>query len=96
MFTMSVDFNWTFKDLVDNIKRLKEEYIFFLAFFNCGNTIEAKRLNNFYIKSIRDLFYSINIDDRQIDVAWEYMNDYISYPDLIYYRNQLDRRKKKW
>ena len=92
---MSVDKNWTFYDLVDNIKSLKEEYIFYLALFSFSEDIESKRLQNNYIRSIRDLFYSINLDDRKIDIAWEYMNDYVSYFDLIHYLHQLDKHKKK-
>ena len=92
---MRVDSNWSFKDLVSNIRRLKNEYIFYLAFFSCNDDIETKRLYNLYIKTIRDQFYDINIDERQIDIAWEYMNDYVTYQDLFYYLNRLDRHKKR-
>ena len=92
---MRVDSNWTFRDLVSNIKRLKEEYIFYLAFFSCNDDVESKRIKNIYIKTIRDSFYKINIDERQIDIAWEYMNDYVTYQDLYYYLSRLDRHKKK-
>ena len=92
---MRVDSSWSFKDLVSNIKRLKEEYIFFLAFFSSKNDIESKRIQNIYIKKVRDSFYAININERQIDVAWEYMNDYVTYQDLFYYLSLLDKRKKK-
>lgn len=93
---MSIDSNWTFRELVSNIRRLKEEYIFYLAFFSTKDDIETKRLYNLYIKTIRDSFYAINIDERKIDIAWEYMNDYVSYQELYYYLNRLDRNKKKW
>lgn len=92
---MSINNNWTFKDLVNNIKRLKEEYVFFLAFFSSFYDLEHLKIKNIYIKEIRDRFYKINIDDRQIDKAWEYMNDYIMYCDLVYYFDQFDKRKKK-
>ena len=92
---MSIDSYWTFNELVANIKRLKKEYVFYLAFFSCDDTIETKRLYNLYIKTIRDQFYDIKIDERKIDVAWEYMNDYVTYQDLFYYLNRLDRKKKK-
>ena len=92
---MSVNYNWSFKDLVMNIKRLKEEYIFYLAFFYCDDTIESKRLCNTYIKNIRDLFYKINIKEWQIDLCWEYMNDYIIYPDLLYHVSKLDKKNKR-
>lgn len=92
---MRVDSSWSFNDLFNNIKRLKEEYIFFLAFFSSKNDIESKRIVNIYIKTIRDSFYSLPIDERKIDVAWEYMNDYVTYQDLYYYLIRLDKHKKK-
>lgn len=92
---MSVDCNWSFKDLVYNIKCLKKEYTFYLALFSSDNSIETKKICNIYVKTIRDQFYKINIDDRQIDIAWEYMNDYVTYQDLFYYFNRLDKFKKK-
>lgn len=92
---MKIDSNWSFRDLVSNIRRLKKEYIFYLAFFSCDDSIETKRLYNLYIKTIRDLFYNLSIDERKIDIAWEYMNDYVSYQELFYYLTRLDRNKKK-
>lgn len=92
---MSIDTNWTFRDLVVNIKRLKEEYVFFLAFFSSFYDIEHLKIKNEYIKDIRDRFYSININERQIDVAWEFMNNYVCYHDLLYYLNRLDKKEKQ-
>lgn len=92
---MRVDSNWSFRDLVNNIRRLKKEYIFYLAFFSCDDSLETKRLYNLYIKTIRDLFYDIQIDERKIDIAWEYMNDYVTYQELFYYLSRLDRNKKR-
>ena len=92
---MSINNNWTFKDLVMNIERLKQEYIFFLAFFSSVDDIRHKKVQNLYIKDIRDRFYKINIDERQIDIAWEFMNDYVSYYDLVHYLRQLDKRRKQ-
>lgn len=92
---MRVDSNWSFRDLVSNIRRLKKEYIFYLAFFSCDDSIETKRLYNLYIKTIRDLFYNLSIEERKIDIAWEYMNDYVTYQELFYYLTRFDRNKKK-
>ena len=91
---MTIDSNWTFNELVKNIKRLKGEYVFFLAFFSSNDDLETKRLYNLYIKTIRDSFYSINIAEREIDVAWEYMNDYVTYNDLFYYLHRFERKRK--
>ena len=92
---MRVDYNWSFKDLIMNIKRLKEEYVFYLALFSSTDNIEDKKLCNLYIKTIRDTFYDFNLKEWQIDLCWEYMNDYIVYPDLIYHLNRLDKKNKK-
>ncbi len=92
---MSIENSWSFKELVFNIKRLKQEYIFFLAFFSCIDDLEHLKIRNTYTKEIRDKFYSLDINERYIDVAWEYMNDYLTYNDLLYYLYQLDKRKKR-
>ena len=91
---MRVDSDWNFSELLENIRRLKKEYIFYLAFFSSYDDLETKRLHNLYIKTIRDMFYNLPIDERKIDVAWEYMNDYVTYQDLFYY-NRLDKRTNK-
>jgi len=92
---MSIDSNWTFNELICNIERLKQEYIFFLAFFSSSNKIDDKRRTNTYIKEIRDKFYKINIKEWQIDLCWEFMNDYITYFDLIHVLHKLDKKRKK-
>lgn len=93
---MIVSKEWTFNELVENIERLKEEYIFFLAFFSSYNSsLESKRLYNQYIKSIRDLFYQTQMKEWQKDLCWEYMNNYICYPDLMYHVRKLDKKTKK-
>jgi hypothetical protein len=92
---MSIDSNWSFNELICNIERLKQEYIFFLAFFSSSNKIDDKRRTNTYIKEIRDKFYKINIKEWQIDLCWEFMNDYITYFDLIHVLHKLDKKRKK-
>lgn len=91
---MGIDSNWTFKDLVSNIERLKQEYIFFLAFFSTSNKVESNKVSNLYIKDIRDRFYNINIKEWQIDMCWEYMNDYLTYYDLLHVLSRIDKSKK--
>lgn len=92
---MSINQDWNFKDLVLNIERLKQEYIFFLAFFSSSNKVKDRKVSNLYIKEIRDKFYKINIKEWQIDLCWEFMNNYITYFDLIHVLNRLDRKRKK-
>lgn len=87
--------NWSFKDLVLNIERLKKEYIFYLAFFSCENDIEHKKIYNKYIKDIRDKFYKLSIKEWQIDLCWEYMNDYTELPILYSVMYRLDNKRKR-
>ena len=87
--------NWSFKDLVLNIERLKKEYIFYLAFFSCENDIEHKKIYNKYIKDIRDKFYKLSIKEWQIDLCWEYMNDYTELPILYSVMYRLDNKQKR-
>ena len=88
---MVVKNDWSFKELVDNIKRLKEEYDFFLAFFYFN--YETYKKSNEYKKRIRDMFYKVNIKEWQIDLCWEYMNDYRSYYELVEVVRKIDRKK---
>lgn len=92
---MSINQDWNFKDLVLNIERLKQEYIFFLAFFSSSNKVKDRKVSNLYIKEIRDKFYKINIKEWQIDLCWEFMNDYITYFDLIHVLHKLDKKRGK-
>lgn len=92
---MSIDSNWSFNELICNIERLKQEYIFFLAFFSSSNKLDDRKRTNTYIKEIRDKFYKINIKEWQIDLCWEFMNDYITYFDLIHVLHKLDKKRKK-
>lgn len=84
---------WSFNEIVNNIERLKEEYIFFLAFFSLDD--KMIRVRNQYIKWVRDKFYDMNIKEWQKDVCWEYMNGYICFPDLIYHVHKLDKKIKR-
>ena len=94
---MVVNSNWTFNEIVDNIKRLKEEYVFFLAFFSLNNDSESRKLYNSYIRNIRKTFYEFNIKEWQIDLCWEYMNDYLEYSNLKTVADRfIDKRTKKW
>lgn len=86
--------SWSFKELVDNLKMLKQEYDFCLAFFSLQE--EGTKERKEYRKKVRDMFYAIELKEWQIDIAWEYMNDYIIYPELIHILRIIDKRKKKW
>lgn len=76
---MEIDRGWSFKELIYHLETLKQEYDSVLASFL---PLQIKE-RNIYIKSIRDMFYSINLKEWQINVCWEYMNGYKNYTDVI-------------
>lgn len=93
---MVIKKDWTFNELVKNVERLKQEYIFFLAFFSFDNNIETIKNRNDYIRKIRTEIYKVNIKEWQIDMCWEYMNDYLEYPVLYEKMIKIEKKAKKW
>lgn len=93
---MVIDPNWSFSELSDNLKRLKKEYIFSLAFFSYhDNLIQKLKIENAYKREIRNSFYKINIKEWQIDMAWEYMNGYVPFTLVSSTARRMDRTSKK-
>ena len=93
---MIINPNWTFKELSRNLKRLKKEYIFYLAFFSYHeDLVEVLKQANAYKKNVRTKFYQINIKEWQIDMAWEFMNDYLPYSSIRDTVRRIDRGQKK-
>ena len=93
---MIIEKSWTIIDLVKNIKRLKEEYLFYLAFFSSTiNEYEVRKVTNVYIESVKKKFYELDIKEWQIDKCWEYMNDDICYQDLFYVIKRIENKNKK-
>ena len=70
---------WTFKEIVDNIKTLKLEYEKVLASFSY---FELKDKVDFE-RNTRNSFYSMNLKEWEIDKLWEYMNGYEELRVLI-------------
>lgn len=86
---MNIDSSWNLKELVYNLKALKEEYDIWIAFFlSCHN---SQKIMNKYIKYVRDKFYSLNLKEWQIDLCWEFMNDDKPYPELIRVFKRIDK-----
>lgn len=64
--------NWTFEDIVYNLKMLKSQYEEILAsfcYFELHKKVET-------IKAIRDNLYSLKLKEWQKNKIWEYMNGY--------------------
>ena len=75
LFNLDINPNWTFSEVVDNLKTLRDKYEDFLRFFNyfdLHSEVEFKRRT-------RNAFYSLNIPEWQIDKLWNYMNHFEFY-----------------
>lgn len=92
---MGINQSWDIRDLVSNIKRLKKEYVFYLAFFLYDYTYEELKTQNNFIRKIKDEIYSLKIEKWQVDKCWEYLNNDINYVELVYLVSRMDKRKKK-
>lgn len=79
MKELYINTEWTFKEVVDNIKTLKLEYEKILASFSY---FELKDKINFK-HNTRNSFYSMNLKEWEIDKLWEYMNGYEELRVLI-------------
>ena len=74
MFNFNLDINpeWTFSEVVEHIKALRDNYEQFLAlfsYFDLHEEVEFKRRT-------RDAFYRLNLLEWQKDKLWNYMNHY--------------------
>lgn len=77
--------NLTFKEIVNNIQAIKSQYKRVLSLFSCGFEIKNKVK---YISNTKTKMYSLSIDTWKIDRLWDYMNDYISYEELLEIANR--------
>lgn len=90
-----IDPSWTFRDLVINAKRLKQEYSFCLTFFSYNYTYEELKYRNNIIRETKRKLYALDIDEWKINKIWEYMNGDEYMSTLHYLLSQIDKKKKK-
>jgi hypothetical protein len=90
-----IDPKWTFRDLVRNARRLKQEYIFCLTFFSYNYTFEELKYRNNIIRNIKKNLYALDIEEWKIDKVWEYMNEDLTHDLLRMILCQIDKKKKK-
>lgn len=76
---LEVNSNYTFKEIIVKIKTLRQNYEDVLAsfsYFNLHKKIEI-------MKKFRDSIYALNFEEWKKDRLWDYLNDYLSYEELI-------------
>ena len=81
---------WDFKQAVDNIRAIKQEYLSCLSLFSYIKSNNLSDKKN-YIHNVRSEIYKIRIDRWQIEKLWEFMNDDLDYIELY---NMANRQKK--
>ena len=87
-----LDRNLTFKELVIKFEAIKDQYKGTLSLFSCGFDIKEKVK---YIEKTRNQVYSLRPNARdkwQCDKLWRYMNDDMTYNDLL---DRANRQKVK-
>ena len=70
MKEICINQDWTFNEVVDNLKELKSVYWEDLALFSY---FELKEKLKFERKT-KDMFYKLKLQEWQIDKIWEYIN----------------------
>lgn len=86
MKELNINKNWTFKEVVDNLKSLRTDYEGILATFSYFN-LHEKAL---FLKNTRDSFYSLNLQNWEKDKIWSYMNGF----EFLYVLKRIVARRK--
>ena len=72
---LNINPDWSFQDVVDNLKVLRTQYEEILHFFSYFDLHEEV----LFMKNTRDAFYSLNFDEWKKDRIWDYMNHFEFY-----------------
>lgn len=70
--------NWTYRELVEHIKTLKDEYQGILSSFSMW---ERGKWADFIVQT-KAMFYKLKLLEWQIDNLWKYMNGYMPFYKL--------------
>lgn len=81
-----VNTEWTFKEVVNNLKMLKNEYKGILASFSYYEIKDKVKFK----RKLRNYFYALNFEEWKKDKIWDYMNEFEVYEVL---QNICDRSK---
>lgn len=84
---MGLDINpqWSFKELVNHIWALRDEFDSLLTSFSYFDLHEKV----VFLKKTRDTIYSMNFDVSYKDRVWNYFNHYEYYSTLVDIANRM-------
>lgn len=71
--------NWTYRESVEHIRALKDEYQRGISSFSMW---QKREWANFIVET-RKQFYALNLKEWQIENLWNYMNNNFPYHYLI-------------
>lgn len=86
MKELNINQNWTFKEVVNNLKSLRTDYEGILATFSYFDLHEKV----LFLKNTRDSFYSLNLQEWEKDKIWDYMNGF----EFLYVLKDIAKRRK--
>lgn len=86
MYDLKINPNWTFKDIVNEIKALKLEYEGVLASFSCYEIKDKIKFK----RNLRNSFYALGFDEWKKDKLWNYMNGF----EFFYVLKRIAEREK--
>ena len=69
---ISINKNWNYREIVNNLKEIKDEYWKKLAFFSYFDLHEKV----VYMRNMRNSIYALNFEEWKKDKIWDYMNGY--------------------
>lgn len=75
---LEINKNWDFKELVNHIWTLRDDFDNLLASFSYFDLHE--KIN--FMRKTRDAIYSLNFEEWRKDKVWSYMNHYEYYTTL--------------
>lgn len=84
---LDINPNWTFKETVDNLKTLKNDYNIALASFSYFTSKERIA----FLKTTRDSFYALKFERWKKDKIWDYMNGF----EFLYVLNGIVKRSER-
>lgn len=69
---VKLDINWNYRELVYNLRAIKEQYWDKVRSFSYYDLHEKV----VFMKKFRDYIYSLNFEEWKKDKVWEYINGY--------------------
>lgn len=82
---LEINPQWSFKELVEHIWTLRDEFDRLLASFSYFDLHEKVM----FLKTTRDTIYSMNFEEWRKDKVWNYFNHYEYYTTLLDMANRM-------